>query len=162
MILLKFRQAYIADIPQLIDMRIAYLKEDYNGLTAEQTRTITSQLQDYFKKLLNQDFFAFVCEENEVIVSTVFLVIFEKPANPSFLTGLTGTILNVYTLPQYRKRGIASTLIKMALEHAKQKKLSYVDLKATQAGYSLYSKLGFIPDRPKNVPMIYHISQDMI
>jgi len=152
--------ADITDIPQLIGMRIAYLSEDYNGLTEEQTGTITLQLQDYFRKHLNQDFFAFVCEDNTVIVSTVFLVIFEKPANPSFLTGLTCTVLNVYTLPQYRKRGIAGTLMKMAIEHAEKKKLSYIDLKATQAGYSLYSKLGFIHDKSKNVPMIYHISQN--
>jgi len=141
-------------------MRIAYLSEDYKNLTEHQIHTITSQLQDYFREHLNQDFFAFICEDNAVIVSTVFLVIVKKPANPCFLTGLTGTMLNVYTLPEYRKRGIASTLIKMAIEYAKRKKLSYIDLKATRDGYSLYLKQGFIPDKHKNVPMIYHISLD--
>lgn len=151
------RQADETDISLLIDMRLAYLTEDYNGLTAEQTCRIKAQLPDYFKEHLNRDLFVYVCEDNKFIVSTVFLLITEKPANPNFITGLTGTILNVYTLPKYRTRGLAGSLMKMAMQDAKCKNLSYLELKATQAGYALYRELGFVTDESKNIPMRYQI-----
>ncbi|HHY82741.1 MAG TPA: GNAT family N-acetyltransferase [Clostridiales bacterium] len=157
---MQFRRADGADISQMINMRLAYLSEDYDGLTEEQTSAIKSQLSDYFKKHLNQDLIVFVCEDGNAIVSTVFLLIVERPANPGYITGLTGTILNVYTLPQYRKRGLAGSLMKMAIEEAKCRNLSYLDLKATQAGYSLYRKLGFAPDESKYVSMKYIVNQN--
>jgi len=157
---MHIRKANENDIPKLINMRLAYLSEDHGGLTEEQTNIIKAQLQAYFVKHLNNDLFAYVCEDNEEIVSTVFLLVAEKPANPNFITGLTGTILNVYTLPQYRRRGIAENLLKMAIQDAKNMNLSYIDLNATQAGYSLYRKLGFTDNKSKYVPMKYRIVQD--
>ena len=154
---MQCRQANEADISRLIDMRLAFLSEDYGGLTIEQTDAIAAQLPDYFKGHLNRDLLVYVCEDNASIVSTVFLLVTEKPANPSYLTGTTGTILNVYTLPQCRKRGIAGTLMKMAMHEAKRRKLSYLELKATQAGSSLYHELGFVPEKSENIPMKYLI-----
>jgi len=156
----QFRRADGEDIPLLINMRLAYLSEDYGGLTEEQTCAIRSQLSGYLKKHLNEDLLVFICEDGNAIVSTVFLHIIERPANPGFITGLTGTILNVYTLPQYRKKGIAGSLMRMAIEEAKCRNLSYLDLKATQAGYPLYRKLGFAPDDTKCTSMIYYIGDD--
>ncbi len=37
----------------------------------------------------------------------VALLIVEKPMSPSFITGKTGTVLNVYTKPEYRNKGYA-------------------------------------------------------
>lgn len=158
--LLTYRQADKADIPKLIDMRLAFLSEEHGELTAEQTHTIESQLQVYFREHLNRDLLVYVCEDDATIVSTVFLLVSERPANPNILTGLTGTLLNVFTLPRYRNRGIAGNLVKMTIQYAKDNKLSYIDLKATQAGYSLYRKLGFVPDESSNVPMKYRFSRE--
>jgi len=67
----------------------------------------------------------------------------ERPANPSFPTGKIGNILNVYTRPEYRRRGLAGRLMDMMREDAKQYNLSYLELLATQEGYPLYVKKGF-------------------
>lgn len=155
---MKLRRANEKDIPQLINMRLAYLIEDHGELPEEQNNIINEQLPEYFRKHLNHDLLAYVCEDNETIVSAVFLMITERPANPNFITGLTGTLLNVYTLPQYRRRGIAGELIKMAMQDAKRMNLSYIDLNATQLGYSLYRKLGFAPVESKYVYMKYKIN----
>jgi len=156
---MKFRKANKTDISQLIDMRLAYLSEDYNGLTADQSRMIAAQLPGYFMEHLTRDLFAYVCVDSKLIVSTVFLLVMEKPANPSFLTGWTGTILNVYTLPQYRKRGLAGSLMRLAMQEATCKKLSYLELKATQAGSSLYNKLGFIVYESNYISMKYQLTE---
>lgn len=152
---MKFRYAVERDISQLITMRLSYLSEDHHGLSEDQTDAIKVQLTDYFNEHLGKDLFVYVSEENDQIVSTVFMLVVEKPANPSFLTGKTGTILNVFTKPNYRRRGIAGTLMKMAIENAKQMKLSSLELKATSGGLSLYNKLGFNPEASKYTNMKY-------
>lgn len=152
---MKFRRAVDTDTAQLIQMRLAYLAEDYHGLLREQTDAITHQLIDYLHNHLGKDLFVYIGEENTEIVSTVFMLVVEKPANPSFLTGKTGTILNVYTKPDCRRKGIAGTLIKAAIEDAAQMQLSFLELKATEDGLSLYNKLGFVPETSKYTSMKY-------
>ena len=61
----------------------------------------------------------------------------------SFITGKTGTVLNVYTKPEYRKKGYAKKLMNMMLEDAKAENVSKIELKATEDGYSLYRSIGF-------------------
>lgn len=82
------------------------------------------------------------CNEKD-IVSCAFLLIVEKPMSPSFITGKTGTVLNVYTKPEYRKKGYAKKLMNMMLEDAKAENVSNIELKATEDGYSLYRSVGF-------------------
>ncbi|MEA5048834.1 MAG: GNAT family N-acetyltransferase [Eubacteriales bacterium] len=154
---MQFRLANKTDIPSLVDLRLAYLCEDFPSQTAKISSMIQEQLPDYFHRRLGNDLLVFVCEEDARIVSTVFLLITEKPANPNFPTGLTGTVLNVYTQPQYRKRGYATRLMELAIREAGLQNLSYLELKATKAGLPLYRKLGFIPEKSKNPSMRYPV-----
>lgn len=63
--------------------------------------------------------------------------------SPSFITGKTGIVLNVYTKPEYRKKGYAKKIMNMMLEDAKAENVSIIELKATEDGYSLYRSVGF-------------------
>jgi GNAT superfamily N-acetyltransferase len=49
------------------------------------------------------------------------LLITEKPAIPHFTNGKTGTLINVFTYPEYRKKGIAKKLITEIIKEAKEK-----------------------------------------
>lgn len=51
--------------------------------------------------------------------------------------------MNVYTRPEYRKKGYAKKLMNMMLEDAKAENVSKIELKATEDGYSLYRSVGF-------------------
>lgn len=127
----------------LQELRLAYLNEDYGTLSEDTTERIKSQLPGYFQAHLNEDLFAYIAKSNDEAVASVFLFISEKPANPSFITGKTGTILNVYTNPNYRRQGIAKQLMEMAIAHAKELGLSYLELQATKDGAPLYRSIGF-------------------
>lgn len=101
-----FETADIHDLSSLIKLRMDYLIEDYEEIPADKLKMIEHNLPDYFQKHLNNDLFAFVCREKAQIISCCFLYISEKPSNPSFIHGKTGTVLNVYTKPEYRKRAL--------------------------------------------------------
>ncbi len=155
---MNFRQAEINDISQLVEMRLGYLIEDHGFLTEEETTRIKESLPSYFENHLGKDMSIYVGEEDRNIISTVFLLVVEKPANPSFITGKTGTVLNVFTKSQYRKQGIAGKLMNMMLEDAKDMNLSYVELQATDMGKPLYEKIGFSIQKSEYTPMKYKLN----
>ena len=143
---MNYRRAGKEDVMQLTALRMAYLEEDYGVLDAKIYEAIAEQLPFYFLRHLEQDCFAYVAEtENALLVASALLVVSEKPANPSFITGRTGTVFNVYTQPPYRRQGNAEVLMRMLLYDAQAMDLDYVELKATSDGIPLYEKLGFGP-----------------
>lgn len=68
------------------------------------------------------------------------------------LTAPQALLVNVYTEPAWRRRGIAERLVRAALAWADDRGLSGVVLHASDAGRALYARLGF---RPTN-EMAYH------
>lgn len=140
---LDIRKATIEDIDILIKLRLDYLSADMGSLVPADEAAIRSQLITYYAKHINNDFIAVLAELNGIVVSTAFLVISEKPANPTFITGKTGTLLNVLTYPEYRRMGIATKLVYRIIGEAKQLGVSSIDLSATDDGKPLYEKLGF-------------------
>lgn len=138
-----FEKADLEDISSLVELRIAYLLDDYIEISEKKLTMIANNLPNYFQKHLNNDLFVFVCRDDIKIVSCCFLCITEKPSNPSFINGKTGTVLNVYTKPEYRRKGIAGNLLKMLLEESEKMNLDFVELKSTDSGYKLYKSIGF-------------------
>lgn len=138
-----FDKATKKDIGVLTDLRIAYLNEDLGVISNENLELMKSTLPSYYTKHLNKDLMVYVARDEMDIVSCAFLLIVEKPMSPSFITGKTGTVLNFYTKPDYRKKGYAKKLITTMLEDAKVEGLSIIELKATEDGYSLYKSVGF-------------------
>lgn len=154
---MEFSIATHNDIDQLVKMRMLYLKEHFKEITEVQKKSIEEQLPKYFAKHLGKDMIAFVAKENNEIISTAFLIIIEKPANLNFMTGIIGEVLNVYTCNEYRRQGIARHLMEMLMEEAEERRLDFLELKATKDGYPLYKKLGFNEMQPSGVLMKYMI-----
>lgn len=140
---MMYEKANINDISALVELRIKYLIEDYGKLSEDRLTIIVNNLWAYFQEHLNKDLFVFVCRDADRIVSCCFLCVSDKPSSPTFINGKTGTILNVYTTPEYRKKGIARTLLKMLLAESEKIGLDFVELKATDSGYNLYKSIGF-------------------
>lgn len=146
---MNIRFADAGDIDALVTARSDYLQAEYDGVTQELRTSIAEPLRQYYERHLNTDFFAALAlDDNGTIVSTAFMLVFEKPFNPHWPTGKTGTILNVRTLPAYRKQGIATKLLNLLIEKAKEQNLSYIDLAASEMGQPIYEKLGFHKPEP--------------
>ncbi len=155
-----FDKAGMYDIAALTGSRLGYLREDYGELPTDLSDKLAHDLPDYFRKHLNKDLFVFTCRDNGVIISCCFLYVSEKPPNPSFISGRTGTVMNVYTKKEFRRRGIAGKLLKMLLNEAEELGLDFVELKATDAGYELYKSVGFEDVRSRFHNMKYVIRSE--
>ncbi len=146
----------INDIETLVEMRMTYISYDFPDTSDEELSKIATVLPEYFKKHIDKDMFAFAAVENGIVISGAFLVIIEKPANPAFPTGKVGNVLNVFTLEQYRRKGIAARVMKMLIDYAKNIKLDFLELKATSDGYPLYKKLGFSEETSSYTSMKFY------
>lgn len=144
---MEFRRICKNETDSLVKMRLLYLREDFCDASDEQFAKIAENLPAYFEKHIDTDLFAFGAFDNGEIVSSALLLVVEKPCNPRFITGKTGDIFNVYTLPEYRRQGIAMKLMKLLMDCAKEIDLDFVELKATKDGCHLYKRLGFVEER---------------
>ena len=60
------------------------------------------------------------------------------------VSGRQAIIQNVYTEPDWRRRGLATLLIKRIIDWARQERIDSLVLHASDEGRALYERLGFI------------------
>ena len=143
------------DINILVNLRIEYLLSDYKVIEENKLNVIRNNLPTYFMEHLNKDLFAYVCRKNDEIIGCIFLYVSYKPSNPSFINGRTGTVMNAYVKEGYRKQGIGKKLVESIINKGKELELDYIDLQATEDGYNLYKKTGFVETSSKYRYMKY-------
>ena len=77
------------------------------------------------------------------------------PSGVNFINGKIGTVLNVFTVEDFRRQGIAKKLTEKLIEDASYINLDYIEPNSTKEGYELYNKLGFKEIKTNYVPMKY-------
>lgn len=85
----------------------------------------------------------YIAEEDGQIVSAAMACIYATAPLASSLNGLAAEVLNVYTLAQYRRRGIAAALMRLTADEARRRGVGRLWLDATPDGSPLYRSLGF-------------------
>ena len=145
--MITYRKAASSDIPDIISMRLGYMHETHTELTDEVFDEIAPRSEGYFQEHLNRDCRVYLAVDGEKVAGCIFFLLINKPASPLFITGKTGTLMNVFTLPEYRRQGIAKHLVEMAIEDGKEWELSYIELRSTNDGYPLYRSLEFAEDK---------------
>jgi len=139
-----YGQATQQDIDELIRLRIAFIEDDHGAVTPQDKASIEQHLLSFFNRKLGTELIAFVAKDAGSIVSVAYLNILEMPANCRLLNGLYGEVFSVYTLPEYRGKGLCTTLMQQLVDEAKSKGLGCIDLRATKDGYPIYKKIGFV------------------
>ncbi|TET24178.1 MAG: GNAT family N-acetyltransferase [Candidatus Bathyarchaeum sp.] len=146
---ISYRRANIDDLEALISCRVRFLNELYNHPDDEQTEVLRKSLRQYFyKAITSNDFVAWVAEYNGRIIGTSGMVVWQRPANYGDLeSGKLGYLLNFYTIPEARRKGICTQLLNELIKEARLIGLKYLHLNATKDGIRIYRKAGFVePD----------------
>lgn len=141
---LKIKKIQLQDVSLLVDYRLKYLAE-LQGEQAMQNIEVTRKgLEDYFSKGIKQKrFFAFIAEFDGVVVSFGGMVLKEIPGDFSSSTYLEGDILNMYTVPDARRKGISQLILHALIKEAVKRGISKVALHTSKDGEHLYRKNGF-------------------
>lgn len=140
----SLRKATKDDIPELAILRTRFLEEILGK--DERAPLLISELKTYFNNAFDDNLIhIWVAESESQIVSTSTMVIWHAPIGFDGLgkSGKRGYVLNMFTIKEFRRQGIALQLLKKLLNDAKELNLERVHLHATQDGYNLYENLGF-------------------
>ncbi len=142
---ISYKLASIDDIPEVIDMRIAFLTELSGPHDEETVRTLKAALHNYFINAISENsFICFLALVQNEIAGIGAVVLRQRAgyfANPN---GKEGYIMCMYTRPEFRKRGISTEILNRLMAEAKSKGTCFFELHATKEGEPVYIKNGFI------------------
>jgi|SRR6476659_9559612 len=97
------------------------------------------------KKIASRDYLAWLAvTSDDLVVAGAGLWLMDWPPHMIGSSSRRGNILNVYTDPQFRRRGLAKRLMQTALEWCKTNQIDFVILHASKEGRRLYESLGFL------------------
>lgn len=85
-----------------------------------------------------------VVESGGAVVATAIGTLEVGVPNPFCPRGRMVRLVNVFTLPQHRNKGYASTLVREVIEWARTVDADRVDLIATPQGQPIYERAGFV------------------
>jgi len=82
-------------------------------------------------------------EDGDTVVAMSAISVYETPPTQRMKTGKMAYLSSMYTLPEYRKKGLATKLLDCAVKEAAARGCDKVHLSASQMGRPLYLKYGF-------------------
>ena len=132
------------EVHLLTHYRMAYLTELQGERPVEYRERLKHDLDLYFKEALReQRCFAFMAKAGDVVLSFGAMIIKKIPGDFNKSLYLEGDILNMYTIPEARSRGISAMILSRLIDEAKRRGISKISLHTTKAGEKLYRKFGF-------------------
>ncbi len=138
---MDIRKVKLSDIDMLVENRLEFI----NSIRIiDDKEAFKRHTKEYFQKHIeDHSIISFIALDNGIIVSSCILCIYQTLPTPCCLSGKAGLLLNVYTLKDYRRNGLAYNLLSRLIEEAKGLGIGKIQLEYTDDGYQLYKKLGF-------------------
>ena len=131
-------------IGEIIELRIAQLIEE----GAEEICDLRPALRDFYSRnLADGSFVSWLALDGDRIVGTSGLSFVEKPPYYSCPSGKIGLLSSMYTVKEYRRKGIAKTLLSKIVEEARTHGCGTIHVTASDMGVLLYKNFGFFGNK---------------
>lgn len=138
----RIRVAAVEDSSQLLSLWTSLFDE--NDIAEHESWTDHARL--WFAGVVDDASTAYfpVLEDGGVIVATAIGTLELGVPNPHCPRGRTVRLANVITLPEHRRRGYGTLLVREVVQWARSVCADRVDLSATAAGQRIYDEVGFV------------------
>lgn len=141
---ISFRKATAEDASTLANLRISFAQELSGKQPETDVEALRGHMTAYFLKATRDDSCISILAECDGTVAGIGSVhIRELPGNFRNPSGRWGYIMNMYTLPEYRKQGICNRILQLLQDEARQAGVTAFELHTTEAGKPVYLKGGF-------------------
>jgi GNAT superfamily N-acetyltransferase len=141
---IKVRKIGIDEVELLTTYRMAYLTEMQGERSEEYQIQLRNDLNQYFREAIAENrCFAFLAQQGDEILSFGAMVLKKIPGDFNQSMYLEGDILNMYTVPFARRKGISALILQELLNEARNRGISKVSLHTSKDGEKLYRKFGF-------------------
>jgi len=141
---IQIREIGLGEIELLTNYRMAYLTEMQGERSEEFRIQLREELTQYFSQALTEDrLFAFLAEQESAPLSFGAMVLKKIPGDFNQSSYLEGDILNMYTVPFARRKGISALILDRLIAEAGRRGVSKISLHTSTDGEKLYRKFGF-------------------
>ena len=138
--MITYRKLSDNELDRFIEMRLRQLREE----GAKEDFDLKPALANYYMRhIADGTFVSWLAFDNEKIVGTSGLSVVEKPPYYSCPSGRIGLLSSMFTDKNYRRRGIAKTLLTHIVDEAHRAGCGTVQITASDMGVLLYSDFGF-------------------
>lgn len=141
----EYRKATEYDVETLSKLRATMICNEgvYDKTFKEELYKNT--LEYLNKGLVDNSVSLWVATQNNEIIAMCCMNYFILPPNEISLSGKSAHLGNMFTLPDFRNKGIASRLLALTVSEAKDRQCDRIILVPTDNGKHLYEKFGFQP-----------------
>lgn len=123
-----------------ITMRINQLREE--GATED--IDLVPAMKDYYKRHMSDGtFVSWLAMDGDKVIGTSGMSFVEKPPYFGCPSGRIGLLSSMFTIPKYRRKGIAKELLSRVVNEAKEYGCGTVQITASDMGVKLYTDFGF-------------------
>ena len=140
--MIEFKIANDEDIERMTSSRMEVLREVFHlDERYHFSGKMESCIRDYF---MNGDQTTVLAMDDKKVVGCASMCYFRVMPTISHPTGKRAHLMNVYTITDFRRQGIARKMVSMLIEDAWARGATEISLDATEAGRQLYKSLGFV------------------
>lgn len=155
----EYRKATIEDLDLLMKTRIEVLRAANQLSSDTDMSEVETESYQYYKTAFESDSHTayLIFDQGRFIGAggISYYTVMPTYHNPS---GKKAYIMNMYTNPAYRRKGIATKTLDLLIQDAKNRGIKNISLEATDMGKPLYEKYGFVPMMSEmELPMDMHI-----
>lgn len=143
-----FRIARCEDVEEISRLRVLQQKDDWKEeYPKEKDKEFYEITRNYLKEHLNKDIFFFLeIENNKIIANCGLQIINYMPQCVE--SGVKGYICDVFTVKEYRKKGIQTNLIKECITFARENNIIELKLSSDNPeAIRIYQRQGFEYDK---------------
>lgn len=143
---IQIRRAGVEDLKHLVHHRLAMF-EEMGYCDALVLHGVEKAAKEYFSEALRAGtYVAWLAEQGGAkVIAGGGVVLAPWPGFPGESGAERAWILNMYTEPEARRRGIAKRILEVLIGWCRERGLSTVSLHASDAGRPLYASAGFRP-----------------
>ena len=139
------RPARLNDLATLVQHR-RLMWENMGEKDARELRKADKAYRAWARaRIRNKTMRGWIVENSETkIVGSGCLWLQPVQPRPGRSKGLQPYLLSMYTMPQYRGKGLASRIVREAVNWTRRNKYDALKLHASEMGRGVYGKLGFV------------------
>ena len=141
----EYKRATMEDIDELVRTRIIVLRAANKLSDDEDMSVVEEESKAYYGRALETgEHIAYLVYDNGAFVGAGGVSFYQVMPTYHNPTGKKAYIMNMYTNPAYRRKGIAYHTLEILVADAKNKGIDAISLEATEMGRPLYEKYGFV------------------
>lgn len=138
---IEYKRLTEKEMNTFIDIRIRQLREEG---AKEEIDLVPALKQYYSRHMSDGSFVSWLAFDGEEIIGTSGMSFVEKPPYFGCPSGKMGLLSNMYTNPNYRRKGIAKKLLSLVVNDAREYGCGVIQITASDIGVKLYTDFGFV------------------